>query len=87
MQELKKQANKFNLNLDSHPIEKLDEYMKMEGHPKSGSTAKVLKRVVSKLEIAPDYYERLKMMELKAAAHWRSRPGKPLYKTKDEISI
>lgn len=85
MQELKKQAAKLNLDLDSHPVEKLDEYMKAEGHPKAGSTAKVLKRVVSKLEIAPDYYERLKMMELKAAAHWRARQRKPLYKSKIEI--
>ena len=87
MQELKKQAKKMNINLDSHPLRKLLSYMEKEGHPKAGSTAKVLKRVVDKLEIAPDYYERLAMMELKAAAHWRARPRKPLYNPSEEISI
>mgnify|MGYP000327261262 CR=1 FL=1 len=85
---VKKIAARHRVNLNDFPVEKLQEYLEVEGFPKARTLNKSFKEVLEKLEMAPDYYERLKMMELKAQAHWRSRPRKSLYKdNKAKVNI
>lgn len=85
--ELKKQAEKAKINLDVLPLEQLEKYLRKEGYPKAGSVPKVFKEVLKKLRLAPDYYERLEQMELKAAAFWRCRPPKPIFAVDKKVEI
>lgn len=84
---IKKIASRNRVNTSNFPPEKLREYLEVEGYPKAGSLNRSFKTVLEKLEMAPDYYERLKMMELKAQAHWRARPRKELYNPKPKGPI